>query len=116
MAAKRVGDIIEAVLQEKLLNDNGELPPWSSPAWKKVTDLLNSSERYQNIIKRDYLYTLLKNKRYELLSQIRKRMNIVIPMPESQVLYYESDETTLDDKNESDMNGNLYFIFILCFI
>lgn len=105
MAAKRVGDIIEAVLQEKLLNDNGELPPWSSPAWKKVTDLLNSSERYQNIINRDYLYTLLKNNRYELLSQIRKRMNIV--MPESQELYYESDEMTLDDNNESDMNGNL---------
>jgi len=114
MAAKRVGDIIEAVLQEKLLNDNGELPPWSSPAWKKVTDLLNSSERYQNIINRDYLYTLLKNNRYELLSQIRKRMNIV--MPEPQELYYESDEMTLDSNNESDMSGNLYFIFILYFI
>jgi len=111
MAAKRVGDIVEAVLKEKLLNDNGELPPWSSIAWQKVTDLLNSSEGYQKIINRDYLYTLLKNNRYDLLSQIRKRMNVV--MPESQEPYYESDDITSDDNNESDMNGNL-FLYLFC--
>jgi len=43
MAAKRVNDIIEAVIKENLLNDNGELPPWSSLAWQRVADLLNSS-------------------------------------------------------------------------
>jgi len=46
-AAKRVDEIIEAALQEKLLNDYGELPPWSLLAWQKVTDLLNSSTEHQ---------------------------------------------------------------------
>lgn len=110
-AAKRVDEIIEAALQEKFLNDYGELPPWSSLAWQKVTDLLNSSTEYQKKINRDYLYTLLKNNRYDLLSQIRKKMNIV--MPESQELNYESDEVTLDDNNESDMNGNFFIISII---
>jgi hypothetical protein len=112
MAAKCVDDIIEAVLQEKLLNDNGELPPWSSLAWQKVSDSLNSSKKYQKIISRDYLYTLLKNNRYDLLSQIRKRMNIIV-MPESQEILYESDEMTLDDDNESYMNGNLLLLLFI---
>jgi len=37
-------------------------------------------------------------------------MNIV--MPESQELNYESDEVTLDDNNESVMNGNFFLLFL----
>lgn len=38
-------------------------------------------------------------------------MNIVIP--ESQELNYESDEVTLDDNNENDMNGNFFIISMI---
>jgi len=40
-------------------------------------------------------------------------MNII--MPEPQELYYESDEMTLDDSNESDMDGNL-FLYLFCIL
>lgn len=76
MASKRVDEIITKILDHpSFLKNDGELPAWSSKIWKSVTDSINiSAIDGQKYITSQYLYTLVKENRYNILTSIRTKL------------------------------------------
>ncbi|KAL5237421.1 hypothetical protein ACI65C_004831 [Semiaphis heraclei] len=76
MASKRVDEIISKILDyPSFLNNDGEPPAWSSKIWKLVADNINSSAiDGQKCINSQYLYTLVKENRYDILTSIRTKL------------------------------------------
>jgi len=102
MASKRIDEIVEAVIKVNLLTDKGELPPWSSKSWQSVADILNTAKRLdQKVITSDYVYTLVRNDRFDILSKVKSNLGIeVSALPENN--FFESDQLESLDKEDSD--------------
>lgn len=116
MASKRIHDIVEAKVN--LLTDKGELPAWSSKSWQRVADILNTAIKFdKKVITRDYVYTLVKNDRYDIHSKVKSNLGIEVgTLPENNVL--ESDQLESlekeDSENEEIINDHgKYTYFIL---
>jgi len=99
MASKRLYDIIQAAVDFHLLNETGELSPWSSSDYQKAADKLNMKENCSKI-NRDYLYVILKNNRYNLLDSLKSKCGIEVA-PEFIENVYES-EFNEDDEIENE--------------
>lgn len=100
MASKRLDDIIQAAVDNHLLNEKGELALWKSSKYQKAADDLNTKDNCKKI-SRDYLYILLSNNRYQLLSTLKSKYGIEVT-PKSPGNLSESD--SLNDaeiENES---------------
>jgi len=92
----------------KLLNEKGELLPWSSPDYQKAADELNKKENCLKI-NRDYLYIILKNNRYNILDTLKSKCGIEVA-PDLTENIYESDFNEDDDiKNNTIIDdGNIF--------
>lgn len=108
MASKRLNDILQAAVDIQLLNEKGELLPWSSPAYQKAADKLNMKENSTKM-NREYLYVILKNNRYNLLDLLKTKCGIEVA-PELTENVYESDFNEDDEiENETIMDeGNIF--------
>lgn len=72
MASKWVNKIIVNILEHSsFLNNDEELPPWSTKIWKSVADSTNSSAKYgQKSTSSQYLYTLVKENGYNIRTEL----------------------------------------------
>lgn len=118
MASKRIDDIVEAVIKINLLTDKGELPAWSSKSWQRVADILNTAIKFdKKILTRDYVYTLVKNDRYGILTKVKSSLGIEVgTLPENNVFESEQLESLEkeDSENEDIINDHgKYTYFIL---
>lgn len=101
MASKRTEEIIHTILNEPcFLNENGDIPVWSSKIWKCVSDKLNMYLKDgQKSISDQYLYTLVKQNRYDILNTIRSNLGFStgvsekIPIDQTSTSSNESDST-----------------------
>jgi len=100
MASKRIDEIVEAVLKINLLTDKGELPPWSSKSWQSAADILNSAKGLdKKVITRDYVYTLVRNDRFDILSKVKSNLGIgVSTLPENS--FFKSDQLESLEKED----------------
>lgn len=106
MASKRVDVIITKILDHpSFLNNAGELPAWSSKIWKSVTDSINSSAvDGQKCITSQYLYTLVKENRYNILTSIRTKLGFnEVPNIDEQI----SDDNAFISSSTSDSETDL---------
>lgn len=100
MASKQVDEIIMNILDEpSILNENGDIPLWSSKIWKSVANSLNkNAQDGQKIISYQYLYTLIKENRYDILDNIRSKLGISRDV-------YVSDQKSKSDITNSSSSG-----------
>lgn len=114
MASKRVDEIVEAAINSNLLDNKGEIAPWSSPNWQIISNRLNASVLSTKISK-DYLYTLIRCNRYNILTKIKSALGIEF---ETEVLSPNTDSSDVDSyKNESDVVSNIgkYSYILTCY-
>lgn len=104
MASKRVDEIIETILQEpNFLDEDGKSPPWSSKIWKSIANKLNTNE--QNIISPQYLYTMVRENRYNILSRVRLKFGLEeIALKKEQNISINSNSTCSSDDGEDQLN------------
>lgn len=109
MASKRINDILQAAVEENVLNEKGELYPWSSPVFQNAAEKLNLKENCPKI-SRDYLYIILKNNRYNLLDTLRTMCGVEVA-PSLLENLHESDlieDDEIETKTVID-EGNITF-------
>lgn len=100
MTLEKIDNIIEVILSEPIfLAEDGTLPAWSSQIWKSVAAKLNMNSKEGRAMTSDYLYTLVKNNRHDILKKIRSKLGFDNEIPDNM----SSDLTSINsDQNENN--------------